>query len=153
MASDSPRFGAGRADEPYAVRPSGTTDEQSGGSVAGLLQEIVGNIQGIIRSEVRLAKAEVKEDASAMGKAAGMLVAGAVLGIYALGILLLFAVYALAGPLPDWLAALIVGVVVAIIAAVLVKVGLDRVKSVNPAPDKTIDSVKEDIQWVKQQTR
>jgi hypothetical protein len=88
-----------------------------------------------------------------MGKAAGMLVAGAVLGIYALGILLLFAVYALAGPLPDWLAALIVGVVVAIIAAVLVKVGLDRVKSVNPAPDKTIDSVKEDIQWVKQQTR
>jgi len=153
MAADTPRFGAGRAEEPIAVRPTSGTDEQSGGSVATLLQDIVGNIQGIIRSEVRLAKAEVTEDASAMGKAAGMLVAGAVLGIYALGILLLFVIYALEGPLPDWLAALIVGLVVAAAAGILVKIGLSRVKSVNPAPDKTIDSVKEDIQWVKQQTR
>jgi len=153
MAADTPKFGAGRAEEPIAVRPTSGTDEHSGGTVAGLLQEIVGNIQGIIRSEVRLAKAEVTEDASTMGKAAGMLVAGAVLGIYALGILLLFVIYALEGPVPDWAAALIVGLVVAAVAGILVKIGLDRVKSVNPAPDKTIDSVKEDIQWVKQQTR
>jgi uncharacterized membrane protein YqjE len=128
-------------------------DEAGGSSIAGLLQEIVGDVQGIIRSEVRLAKAEVKEDATSMGKAAGMLVAGAVLGIYALGILLLCIIYALNGPLPDWVAALIVGLVVAAAAGILAKIGLDRVKSVNPAPDKTIDSVKEDIQWVKQQTR
>jgi len=152
MATDSPRFGAGRADEPYPPTVDGAT-AQPEGSIAGLLQEIVGNVQGIIRSEVRLAKAEAKEDATSMGKAAGMLVAGAVLGIYALGILLLFVIYALEGPVPDWLAALIVGLVVAAVAGILVKVGLDRVKSVNPAPDKTIDSVKEDIQWVKQQTR
>lgn len=153
MATDTPKFGAGRADEPIATRPSTSADSQPEGSIATLLQDIVGNIQGIIRSEVRLAKAEVTEDAGAMAKAAGMLVAGAVLGIYALGILLLFLVYALEGPLPDWAAALIVGVVVAIAAGVLAKVGLARVKSVNPAPEKTIDSVKEDIQWVKQQTR
>lgn len=154
MATDAPRFGAGRPDEPYATRPAPAADgEQPEGSIAGLLQDIVGNIQGIIRSEVRLAKAEVTEDATSMGKAAGMLVAGAVLGIYALGILLLFVIYALNGPLPDWAAALIVGLVVAAAAGILVKVGLERIKSVNPAPDKTIDSVKEDIQWVKQQTR
>jgi uncharacterized membrane protein YqjE len=156
MATDTPRFEAGRADEPYAVRPPSAgaeVDGQSEGSIAGLLQEIVGNVQGIIRSEVRLAKAEVTEDATAMGKAAGMLVAGAVFGIYALGILLLFVIYALNGPLSDWLAALIVGLVVAAVAGILVKIGLNRIKSVNPAPDKTIDSVKEDIQWVKQQTR
>jgi uncharacterized membrane protein YqjE len=153
MATDSPRFGAGRADEPYAVRPSNAEDQQNDGSIASLLQEIVGNIQGIIRSEVRLAKAEVTEDATSMGKAAGMLVAGAVLGIYALGILFLCIIYALNGPLPDWAAALIVGLVVAAAAGILAKIGLNRIKSVNPAPDKTIDSVKEDIQWVKQQTR
>lgn len=153
MATDTPRFGAGHPDEPIATRPAKSAESQPEGSIATLLQDIVGNIQGIIRSEVKLAKAEVTEDASAMGKAAGMLVAGAVLGIYALGILLLFLVYALEGPLPDWLAALIVGLVVAAIAGVLVKIGLARVKSVNPAPEKTIDSVKEDIQWVKQQTR
>jgi uncharacterized membrane protein YqjE len=157
MATDTPRFGAGRADEPYpptATRPTSSGQDEAGGSsIAGLLQEIVGDVQGIIRSEVRLAKAEVKEDATSMGKAAGMLVAGAVLGIYALGILLLCIIYALNGPLPDWVAALIVGLVVAAAAGILAKIGLDRVKSVNPAPDKTIDSVKEDIQWVKQQTR
>jgi uncharacterized membrane protein YqjE len=150
MATDTPRFGAGRADEPFQ---SSGADQHTDGSIAGLLQEIVGNIQGIIRSEVRLAKAEVTEDATSMGKAAGMLVAGAVLGIYALGILLLCVIYALNGPLPDWAAALIVGVVVAAAAGILAKIGMNRIKSVNPAPDKTIDSVKEDIQWVKQQTR
>lgn len=152
MATDTPRFGAGRADEPYPPATDGA-GQQPEGSIAGLLQEIVGNVQGIIRSEVRLVKAEVKEDATSMGKAAGMLVAGGVLGIYALGILLLFLVYVLEGPVPDWAAALIVGLLVAAIAGILVKIGLDRVKRVNPAPDKTIDSVKEDIQWVKQQTR
>jgi len=152
MATDTPRFGAGRADEPFPPSSAGATPPPDA-SIAGLLQEIVGNVQGIIRSEVRLAKAEVKEDATSMGKAAGMLAAGAVLGIYALGILLLFLIYALEGPIPDWAAALIVGLVVAAVAGILVYVGLNRVKSVNPAPDKTIDSVKEDIQWVKQQTR
>lgn len=146
--ADTPRFGAGRADDEWS--PPGSAGDTS---VAGLLQDIVSNIQGIIRSEVRLAKAEVTEDATTMGKAAGMLAAGAVLGIYALGILLLCIVYALEGPLPDWAAALIVGLVVTAAAGILVKIGIDRIKAVNPAPDKTIDSVKEDIQWVKQQTR
>ena len=148
----TPRSGAGAGRDAGAYPPSGAPGG-SDTSIAGLFQEIVGNIQGIIRSEVQLAKAEVKEDATAMGRAAGMLVAGAVLGIYALGILLLFVVYALEGPLPDWAAALIVGLVVAAIAGVLVMLGLKRIKSVNPAPDKTIDSIKEDVQWVKQQTR
>jgi uncharacterized membrane protein YqjE len=127
--------------------------EPGGPSIAGLLQEIVGNVQGIIRSEVRLAKTEVKEDVSAMVRAAALLVAGAVLGMYALGIILLFVVYLLRGPLPDWAAALIVGLVVAAVASVLVALGLNRIKSVNPAPDQTISSIKEDVQWVRHQAR
>jgi membrane protein implicated in regulation of membrane protease activity len=102
---------------------------------------------------VRLAKAEVREEATSAGKAAGMLAVGAVLGAYAVGLLLLTIVYALNGPLPDWLAALIVFAVVAIAAAVLAKIGLDRIKQVSPKPEQTIDSIKEDVQWVKQQTR
>jgi uncharacterized membrane protein YqjE len=132
---------------PYAGGTGG------GGSIADILQEIVGNIQNIIRSEVRLAKTEIKEEATTAGKAAGMLAAGAVLAVYAVGILLLCAVYALRGPLPDWAAALVVGLVVAAIAGALVMIGINRIKSVNPKPEQTIDSVKEDVQWVKQQTR
>jgi uncharacterized membrane protein YqjE len=145
--------GGGRADQPYPSDGESRGSEHNSATIAGLLQEIVSNIQNIIRSEVRLAKAEIREDATSMARAAGMLVAGAVLGIYALGILLLFVVYALRGPLPDWAAALIVGIAVAAIAGILVMVGLKKIKSVNPAPEQTIDSIKEDVQWVKQQTR
>jgi len=146
-----------RADEPFRSTSSADGHARSAGpgsaGIAGLLQDIVGNIQEIIRSEVRLAKAEVREDVSSMGKAAGMLVAGGVLAVYALGILLLCVVYALRGPLPDWAAALIVGLVVAVAAAVMMIVGLKRIRSVNPMPERTIDSIKEDVQWVRQQTR
>ncbi|HUG16959.1 MAG TPA: phage holin family protein [Thermomicrobiales bacterium] len=119
-------------------------------SIADLLQEIVGNIQGIVRSEARLLKTEVREEATAAGRAAGMLAGGALLGVYAVGILLLSAVYALRGPVPDWAAALIVGAVVAAVAGVMVKLGLDRIRNVNPLPEQTIDSVKEDVRWVKE---
>lgn len=144
---------ADRGEEPSSDREPRTGPASDTSSLAGLLQEIVGNIQNIIRSEVRLAKAEVREDVTSLGKAAGILVAGAVLGVYALGVLLLFLVYLLDEVMKDWLAALVVALVVAAIAGVLVKLGLNRIKSVNPAPEQTIDSIKEDVQWVKQQTR
>jgi hypothetical protein len=76
-----------------------------------------------------------------------------VFGIYAVGLLLLTVVYALRGPLPDWAAALIVFAVVAAVAGVLVKIGLERIKHVSPKPEQTIDSIKEDVQWVKHQVR
>lgn len=150
MASTS-RPGDGQVDPFPPTGNYGRSDRDSG-SIAELLQEIVGNVQNIIRSEVRLAKTEMTEEATAAGKAAGVLAGGAVLAIYAVGILLLSAVYALRGPVPDWAAALIVGLVVAAIAGVMVKMGLDRIKSVNPKPEQTIDSVKEDVRWVKEQS-
>jgi uncharacterized membrane protein YqjE len=152
--TDIPRFGAGSHDE---AQPSGydarTSDYGDSTSISGLVQGIVGNIQNIIRSEIRLAKTEVKEDATTAGKGAGMLVAGAVLGAYALGILFLCFIYLLDNVVADWLAALIVAVVVAIVGAVVAMAGLKEVKSVKPGPEQTIDSIKEDIRWAKQQTR
>jgi biopolymer transport protein ExbB/TolQ len=55
--------------------------------------------------------------------------------------------------MPNWLAALIVGVVVAIVAGILAMVGYQRIKQVNLKPEQTVDSVKEDVEWVKQQAR
>jgi uncharacterized membrane protein YqjE len=151
--TDAPRYGAQHHADDFSASGPGDTRFAGSGSIAELLQGVIGNVQGIIRSEVRLAKAEVREEAMSAGKAAGMLAVGAVLGAYAVGLLLLTVVYALNGPLPDWLAALIVFAVVAIAAAVLAKIGLDRIKQVSPKPEQTIDSIKEDVQWVKQQTR
>lgn len=117
-----------------------------------LLKDVVANVQEIVRSEVRLAKAELSEETQKTIRAVGFLIAGGLLGLYALGFLLLSAVYALAVVLPDWLAPLLVALLVAVIAGALLMIGRNRLKDISPFP-KTVSSVKEDIQWAKDQTK
>jgi uncharacterized membrane protein YqjE len=122
-------------------------------SFADVLKDVVGSIQDIIRSEVRLAKAETKEELVKAWGAARLLLAGAVLGLYALGFLLLGGVQALALKMPYWAAALVGGAVLAVIAGILVSAGRSRFKHVHPAPEKTIQTVKENVEWMKNQTK
>jgi len=135
---------------PSGRQPVLQTDDRS---VTQIFQDILTNIQEIIRSEVRLARTEIREESTKAIRAAAMLAAALFLGLYALGFLLLSAVYALASILPDWLGPFLVGLVVAMAGAVLYFLGRNRMKKVNPMPQKTIASVKEDAQWVKDQTK
>ena len=128
-------------------------NDRESASFAELIQNIVSDVQGLVRSEIRLAKTEFKEDATATGRASSLLVGGTILAVYAIGFLLLTVVYALATAMSNWLAALIVGVVVAIVAGILMMVGYQRIKQVNFKPEQTVDSIKEDVEWVKQQAR
>jgi uncharacterized membrane protein YqjE len=121
-------------------------------SISDVLQDIFGNVQDIVRSEVRLAQAEIKTEAAKTARAAKSLIAGAVLALYAGGLLLIALVYALATVLQPWLAALVVGALVAVIAAALISIGQGRLRGVHK-PERTIKSVKEDVQWLKNQTR
>jgi len=121
--------------------------------ITAILHDIVSDIQEIIRSEIRLAKVELGEQAGKAGKAAGMLAAGGIIGVYALGFLLLACVYALAIVLPSWAAALIVCVICASIAGALMVIGRKRIKQVQAKPDGTIANVKENLEWAKNQSR
>jgi uncharacterized membrane protein YqjE len=122
-------------------------------SLSTIVQDIVGNVQGILRSEIRLAKTEIREEANKAARASTLFISGGVLGIYAVGLLLLTLVRALSVPLEPWLAALIVFVVVAVLSAVLLRAGIARFRRVNPTPDRTIETMKENVQWVKNQGR
>lgn len=122
-------------------------------SVPELLQSIVGNLQEIIRSEFRLAKAEFQEKASRAAKPAATFGAGAVLAFYGLGFLLLACVYALSLVLPGWLAALVVGAVLAVVAGVLMIAGGKKLKRIDPTPNKTIQTLEENLQWAKHPTK
>jgi cytochrome c biogenesis protein CcdA len=82
-----------------------------------------------------------------------MLAAGAVLALYALGFVLASAAQALALAMPAWMAALIVGVVLLIVSGMLLIIGRTRLKQVSPKPEKTIETMKENIEWAKDQTR
>jgi uncharacterized membrane protein YqjE len=126
---------------------------QNGRSVPEVLQDIVGNIQEIIRSEVRLAKAEVKEEASKSAPPLKMIVVGVAIGFYALGFLIFTLVMGLATVVATWLAALIVGAVLGLIALVLITTASNRLKHVNKVPERTIESMKENVQWAKNQIK
>ena len=121
-------------------------------SVPEVLHDIVSNIQEIGRSEFRLAKSEIKEQVSKAAKPAATLAMGIVLAIYAFGFMLLTIVYVLATVVSTWLAALLVTAVVAVVALVLVTAGKDRLKRVKP-PEKTIETLKENVEWAKNQIK
>ncbi|HTG26774.1 MAG TPA: phage holin family protein [Methylomirabilota bacterium] len=126
---------------------------QNGRSVPEVLQDIVGNIEEIIRSEFRLAKAEVKEEASQAAPPLKMMLVGAGIGFYALGFLLFTLVMGLATMVVTWLAALIVGAVLGLIALVLITTASKRLKQVNKVPERTIETMKENVQWAKNQIK
>jgi len=122
-------------------------------SFSDVLQELVSNFQEIVRSEVRLAKLEIRDEA-VKAKAAGVLLgAGVLCGLFAAFFLLLASVYALTRLMPDWGAALTVAITMGIIAAFTVSAGMKGWKKIHPTPDKTIENVKENVEWVKQQIK
>jgi len=132
---------------------AGTGASERDRTFSDVLKDVIGSIQDLIRSEVKLAKAETKEEIGKTVGAGRLLIPGTVLGLYALGFLLLGAVAALALTMPYWAAALVVGGALGIVSCVLISVGRSRLKTVHPAPEKTIQTVKENIEWMKNQTR
>lgn len=117
-----------------------------------LFQDAFSSIREIIRSEVQLAKTETKEEVSKAGRAGAILGGGIVLTLYALGLALLAGVTALSLLVATWLAFLIVAVVVGIAAAFLIGSGRRKLQQVDLKPQRTVTTMKENLQWAKQQT-
>jgi uncharacterized membrane protein YqjE len=122
-------------------------------SISSLLKDIVGNLQQIIRAEVRLAKVEVGEELSKARQAIVLLAIGSLFAAMALAFLLLGAVYALAHVVQPWVAAVLVAIGAGAIGGALVAVGVSQIKRVSLPPARTVTSVQENIQWAKAQAR
>jgi uncharacterized membrane protein YqjE len=122
-------------------------------SLSDILQDTIRNVQEIVRSEVRLAKTELREEAVKAKSSAMLLGVGAVTAIFAAMFLLLTAVYALALVMPSWAAALIVGTTLAVIATVMVTTSVKRLKQIHPTPERTVETIKENVEWAKQHVK
>lgn len=135
---------AGSADSP-------TEPKAPEKSLGQLFSEMTTDLGSLVRKEVELAKVETKQEVSRAGKAGGLLGAGG----FAAYLALLFVSFALAWLLdefmPTALAFLIVGLLYAIAAAVLVARGRERMKQVNPIPEQTVQTLKEDAEWARAQ--
>lgn len=142
---DDPARSAGGALGEYAYQSSRERP------IGELVRDIIANVQDMVRSEVRLAKAEIKEETSKTAQGAAYLAVGGTLALYALGFVLVAVAQALNLVMPTWAAALIVAVALGITAAVLMGKGRERLHV--PTPEKTIENVKENVEWMKNQTR
>lgn len=120
-------------------------------SLGELFGEMTRDFSTLIRKEVELAKVELKEEASTASKAGAMLGGAAVVGLVAFIILSMTAAFALDTFLWRWVAFLIVTVVLAAVAGVLASIGKKRLAAVNPTPEMTVQTLKEDAQWLKEQ--
>lgn len=131
------------------TRDSTQQSESLGDTVMGIIKDV----QNVIRGEVQLAKTELKEDATQMGKGAGMIGAGVFFGLIGFMFLMLGVTYVINLWLEMWLSALIVGAVLVIIAAILAMVGKSQIQSASLKPEKTIESIKEDKEWANHQIK
>ncbi|MFJ5775326.1 phage holin family protein [Streptomyces sp. NPDC093094] len=119
--------------------------------VGELVQRASRQLTELVRGEMRLAQAEMKEKGRRYGKGGGLFGGAGVVGFLTLQALVATAVAALAVPLPVWAAALIVTAVLGLITAVMAASGRKQFKEGAPAaPERTIDSVKADMAEIKE---
>ena len=118
-------------------------------TIADLLRRVVTDLQEIVRSEVRLAKAEVKQEAGKAKHGTILIALGGVMALYAFGLLLLSILRMLSTVMEPWAGALSLAVVLGMTGFLFYTSGKKKLKDLNPKPEKTIDSVKENLQWNK----
>jgi len=118
-----------------------------------LVRELSGQLSTLVRQEVELAKTELSEKGKKAGIGAGLLGGAAIAALLTLGTLTALLILALDTAMAAWAAALIVMLIWAAVAAALALIGRSKLREVGkPMPEKTVETVKEDVQWLKSRT-
>ena len=128
-------------------------DSKNDRSLGELFSELAQDTSTLVRQEMTLAKTEMSQKASRLGKDVGFLAAGGAVAYAGLLAVLAGIIVLLGQVIPMWLSALLVGLVVAGVGYFLVRKGLEALKREDLAPRQTIETIKEDQQWAKDQTR
>ncbi len=135
------------ADPNGTPRPA-VAQEASAGELVKQLSE---QVSRLIRDELKLAEYEMTRKAKRAGRGAGMFGGGGLLALYGIGCLLAAAIIGLAGVLPAWAAALIVGGALLAVAGLAALVGKSQVsKATPPVPEQTVQSVRADVEEIKE---
>ncbi len=114
-------------------------------SLTAVLKDIAGNVQELVRSEIRLARVEVQTQVGAAVRGAMFVVIGGAFALLALAFVSLAGVYLLSTVVEAWVAALIVAGTAAIIGGLVVGVGIRQMKQVRLALPRTVATLKESV--------
>jgi len=122
-------------------------------SLGGLFGTLTSDLSELVRSEMELARVEIREEAAKAGRAAGLLGAGGLIAYLGLGLMAMAAAWGLAEVVDAGWAFLIVGLVIAAIGVVVLMKGRDRLREVRPVPEETVETLKEDARWARAQVK
>ncbi|MBA2621330.1 MAG: phage holin family protein [Acidobacteria bacterium] len=129
-----------------------TTPAKDERSLGELFSDLASETSNLVKQEVSLAQTEMTQKAVKVGKNVGFLVVGGAVGYAALLSFIAALIIGLGNLLDNyWLAALIVGVVIAIAAVVLILSAISALKNTQLTPTQTVETIKEDAQWLKDQ--
>ena len=120
-------------------------------SLGDLFSELAAETGTLVRQEVALAQAEISGKATRVGKQVGYLAVGGAIGYAAMLAIMAAIIIGLSNFIPAWAAALLVGAVVGVVSFFLISSAVARLKSTNLKPEESVESIKEDAQWLKNQ--
>ena len=130
-------------------RPIDVRDETA--SLGDLFSRLTADLSKLVRDEVQLAKVEINESVQGAKTAGVSFGAAGLLGLMAFVLLSFAAAWGLSEVVPEGVAFLIAGGTYGLVALVLAAVGRQRLKNMSPVPEQTVETLKEDVAWAKQQ--
>ncbi len=135
---------------PDPTRGNSASHDLRDESIGDLVKQLSEQTSTLVRQEMRLAQAELQEKGKKAGIGAGMFGASGLVAFFGAATLIAASVLALATALEPWLAALIVGAVLLLVAGVAALLGKKQIEQATPpAPEQAIESVKRDVETVK----
>ena len=120
-------------------------------SLGDLFSRLTSDLTKLVRDEIQLAKVETNQTVKEAATAGVSIGAAGLLGLMAFLLLSFAAAWGLAEVLPEGVAFLIVGAAYGLVALALAAIGRQRLKMVTPVPEQTVETLKEDVAWAKQQ--
>jgi hypothetical protein len=121
--------------------------------VSAVLHDILRDVQEMLRAEIRLATVEIRDDVT-RAVSSGVWLAAGTAGVVSGWMFLLWTLaYALSTTMPMWAATLVVAVGVGALGATLIMLGIRRIRKIQAGPERTVESVKETLEWIKQPTK
>ncbi|HEY7094850.1 MAG TPA: phage holin family protein [Ktedonobacterales bacterium] len=123
-------------------------------SLGELFSDLTRDMSTLIRQETQLATTEMTQKATRVGKSSGVLVGGGLIAYAGFFALLWAIVYGLTSLFgwPIWLSFLVVAIIVLVIGAIMAWRGYDTLRKTDFVPRQTVETIKEDAQWAKEQT-
>ena len=128
-----------------------TRDDRSFGELFGDLSQQTATL---VKKEIELARHEITRSATSLGRDAALAAAGGAVAYAGFIVLLIGVAWLLVTiGLPAWLAFLLVGGIAIAIGAFLVMRYVQQMRKVSVVPERTVETIKEDVEWAKDQTQ